>query len=92
LDSSSKIVIFPDQLGANSQIDLSKVGKWGRNIINQIVILDQNRIPTILTSNEFGNYDCRKYQIRKDADRNYVKFSSLCEKQFPVVSFLGGQK
>jgi hypothetical protein len=88
--SGSKIILFPDQIGNGTLIDLSDKGNWGRNNINRILIVDSNKLHTEFKANSFGIYECKRVKLEKSESMYKRVHSSDCVAEFPVMSFSGG--
>ncbi len=93
LDDTDKntILLFPDQIGKDKWVDLKDKGKWGRNNINRVLVVDTNKLYTVFKANQQGRYECKKSELKKNSFNNYnLNFSSGCYAEFPVISFSGG--
>ena len=93
LDDSDKntILLFPDQIGKDKWVDLKDKGKWGRNNINRVLVVDTNKLYTVFKANPLGRYECKRSELKKDNLNIYKQaFSSGCGAEFPAISFSGG--
>ena len=86
------VLLFPDQIGKDIWVDLKDKGKWGRNNISRIVVVDNNKLYTTFKANLFGRYECKSFELKKDDSSVYksVPVAGGCEAEFPAISFSGG--
>ena len=89
---NNSILLFPDQIGNDRWIDLKDKGKWGRNNISSIVVVDNNKLYTTFKANLFGKYECKSFELKKDELSVYKRVPVMggCEAEFPAISFSGG--
>lgn len=88
--SGSKIILFPDQIGNGTWIDLSDKGNWGRNNIDRVLVVDSNKLHTEFKANSFGKYECKRVKLEKSESAYKRIHYSDCAAEFPVMSFSGG--